>query len=113
MKRIITSSTNDKINDTAIYKLLGKCQYDQLYKQCVFLTDSEICNTYGNVDVKYSNGGNTGILNLDNTITITSKIYSEFQLRNFNHSVYTELECTYDGIIINSPIIVYFKDNYA
>lgn len=111
MKRIIVANTNSTMNDSDILHTVGRRNYDQLYKQCTFLTDDEICNMYGDIDIEYTNGGCTGKSNPDGTITITSKVYTQFEIKGFPKFSYTELESTFDGNIVSKPRVVYFNDD--
>lgn len=110
MKRIIVANIKTTLTDADILHIIGRNNYDQLYKQCTFLTDDEICNAYGDVRIDYSNGGCIGEENPDGTIIITSKVYAEFQVRGFPKFAYAELESTFNGSTISSPRVVYFTD---
>lgn len=115
MYRVIRAATEQKLDDRAVLKLIGRSQYDQLYKAACRKVDDEIVNQYGDVEVtKWTNGGCSATAVSQNRYAITSEIYADFiSDRGESISCYAETRCTFDASSPRtylSPEVIYFND---
>jgi len=109
MKRVIKASTT--LNDVDVLHLIGRRNYDQLYKQCCFKVDDEIYNQYDDQDVNYENSLCTATDNGDGTYTIKSTIHADFLSDRGNKKFcYAELESVFDGSTVSQPVVTFFTD---
>ena len=109
MKRVIKASTT--LNDVDVLHLIGRRNYDQLYKQCCFKVDDEIYNQYDDQDVHYQNSLCTAVDNGDGIYTIKSTIHADFVSDLGNKKFcYAELESTFDGSRVSQPVVTFFTD---
>jgi hypothetical protein len=94
-------------------QLIGREQYDQLYKQACFLVDDEICNQYGeDVEVSYQNSGCTGIQINATSARLTSKIHVSFLSdRDRQINCYAEVESIFARGSVSDLTVTYFDDN--
>lgn len=95
MKRVILAAT---MQDVDVLNLVGRREYDQMYKRSCHLIDREIYNEYGREDIRWTNGGATAKDNGDGTYDITHQIYAEFETARGNTKYcYGETSCTFDS----------------
>lgn len=113
MYRVIKASTSTPLDDKGVLNLLGRADYDQMYKACCRAIDAEIYNAYGDVEVRWDNGGFTANDHNDGSYSITGQIYAEFTSERGNvQNCYGEVRCNYDGSreSLLKPEVTYFTD---
>lgn len=113
MYRVIKASSAMDLDDKGVLNLLGRADYDQMYKACCRAVDVEIYNAYGDVEVSWDNGGFTASAPESGMTTIIGQIHAEFTSDRGNVKYcYGEVRCNYDGSreSLLSPEVTYFTD---
>lgn len=113
MYRVIKAASETPLDDKAVLNLIGRANYDQMYKACCRAIDREIFNSYGDVEVSWNNGGFSANDHGDGSYSITGQIYAQFTSDEGNNKdCYGEVRCNYDGTreSLISPEVTYFTD---
>lgn len=115
MYRVITAASSiNELDDAAVLNLLGRSQYDQLYKAACRKIDEEIYNRSGDVEIRWTNGGCTATTSDNEIYTIMSHIYADYTTELGDpKSVYAETRVVYDSLNPSryfDPTVVAFDD---